>query len=74
MNCLSPSIVLLGLPDTGATPAGSKTSQTKSSCGDPANPNEISTSDDEYTHTLKPYDVMIRSATRWWEQCAEPPP
>lgn len=74
MNCLSSSIVLLVLPATDATPAGSKTPQTKSSCGDPANPNEISASDDEFTHTLKPYDVMIRSATRWPEQYVEPPP
>lgn len=54
MNRLFSSIVLLVLPATGATPGGSKTPQTKSSCGDPANPSESSTSDAEYTHPSYP--------------------
>lgn len=74
MDCLPSSIVLLVLPATGATPAGSKTPQTKSSCGDPANPNERSISDDEYTHTLKPDDVNRVGAPLWQEQGAELPP
>lgn len=74
MNCLSSSIVLLVLPATGATPAGSKTPQTKSSCGDPANPNEISASDDEFTHTLRPDEVNRVGPPLWQEQGAELPP
>lgn len=71
MKRIIPSSVLLVLP---ATCAGRRTSQIKSTCGEPTNPNASPASDSGYIHTLKPYDVMIRSATRWHEQCAEPPP